>query len=157
MVIWLVQHIALKRGTLSNQVCTSSYVNSEVRYLVVMLLFNWQNMFIQQWVAQDGILMDHSSQQLLLIPFITWFLYRCEVTLCLHLLMKLSRISNLQRETSGKDCGWWVIDELDQFIPWYIHIRLHKRRWTSYWEFCIVSWLFDSIWTTAVKCFWNLQ
>jgi len=96
-------------------------------------------MFIQQWIAHDGILMDHSSQQLLHTPFVTWFLYPWKVTQCLHLLLKLSRISHLQREKSGKDCGWWVIDELDQFIPWYIHIRLHKGRWTSYWEFCIVS------------------
>jgi len=85
---------------------------------------------LQVWVAQDGILTDHSNQHLSLTPSITWFVYRWMVTLCLHLLMKLSRISHLQRETSGKDCGWWVIDELDQFIPWYIHILLHKRRWT---------------------------
>ena len=75
--------------------------------------------------------MDHSSQDRSLTPFITWFVYLWKVTLCLHLLMKLSTISHLRRETSGKDCGWWVIDELDQFILWYIHILVQKRRWTS--------------------------
>jgi len=88
-------------------------------------------MFLQQWVAEVVILMDHCRQHVSLTPFFTWFLYPWNVTLCLHFLMKSSRISHLQREKSGKDCGWWVIDELDQFIPWYIHILLHKRRWTS--------------------------
>jgi len=70
--------------------------------------------------------------------------------------MKLSTISHLRRETSGKECGWWVIDELDQFILWYIHILLHKRRWTSklgiLYCFCV-----HSSWTSAIKCFWHLQ
>jgi len=60
---------------------------------------------LQQWVAQDGILKDHSSQYLLFIPFITWFVYRCKVTLCLHLLKKFSTVSHMRSETSGKDFG----------------------------------------------------
>jgi hypothetical protein len=82
---------------------------------------------LQQSVAQGGILMYHSSRYLFLTPFITWFVYRWKATLCLDLLIKLWRISHLRREKSGKDCGWLVIDELDQFILWYIHVLLHKE------------------------------
>jgi len=117
----------------------------------------WENMFLQQWVAQDGILLDHSSQHLLLTPFITWFLYPWKVTLCLHLLMKLSRISHLRRETSGKDCGWWVIDELDQFVPLiYLHPVTQKKVNFLMGIFCCFLCV-HIIWKTAVKCFWNLQ
>ena len=122
-VIWLLQYI-------NNQLCALSYMNSEIRQFSCWTC-KWQNIYLQEWVVQDGILMDHSSQYLLLTPFITWFVYHWKVTLCLHLLMKLSTICHLRRETSGKDCGWWVIDELDQFILWYIYILLHKVRWLS--------------------------
>jgi len=105
---------------------------------------------LQEWVAQDGILMDHSSHHLFLTTFITWFVFPWKVTLCLHLLMKLSTISHLRRETSGKDCGWWVIDELDQLILWYIHILVQKRMWTSKMGILYSFVCFQHLWMTAV-------
>jgi len=113
--------------------------------------------------------MIHSSQHLSFTPFITCFLYPWKVTQCLYLLMNLSRISHLWRERVGKDCGWWMIDELDQFILWYIHVPLNKRRCNSKWEFCIfycvftvfeplhlkVVELYKKVQSMKIHCSWN--
>ena len=48
-----------------------------------------------------------------------------------HRLMKLSRISHLRRETSGKDFGWWLFSKLDQFILWYYYYYYYYYRYSA--------------------------
>ena len=118
--------------------CTSGFVNTEVRELVVILNM-WMKEYIFTAVGRTEWHIDGTFQP---APF-AYSLYH---TFCVPLkddtmFAPLNEIvQNLPsaKRNELKDCGWWVMDELDQFIPWYIHILLHKRRWTwKNWYFVL--------------------
>jgi len=74
--------------------------------------------------------MEHSSQHLLLTPFITRFVYPCKVTLCLHFLMKST--SYYTKEGILQKCVFCVV-----FCVFTIFDALQLKDFETYKEYTI--------------------